>query len=542
MATAGFISIAAGVQLDKFSADLNKMRSQLSGMVPRVQSIGANVGSAFVGGFAGGLAAQLTSVVGKAVGAVAGTVTSSVFAAGDFEGAIAKARLLFGKDADAIIKNADTMSDSLGVVRSESIDAATSLGNAFKNAGVNGSEAAAIGVELANLGNDLAKVAGLRPEEAFQGLGAVLRGEYDSIDRFGLVMKQAMVNAEGLRLGLAKTEKELTNLDKQYAALSIIRTQGAAFEGAAAKLRGTFNSALEEAKGRIERLKEEIGSGLTPVLADFLSTANIGLKAVLPIVQEQIIAFRAWADAMKGGNAQAVQSFGGIGEAIGYVIDVFGWLRGALKIAQGSLILFLATGQNVAKRFFEAWEAIQEAVFGESMDMSWRFKVAVESMTADAKRFIAEGQDLFKPLGSSAEEANKRIAAAFAAVQKPVEAVAKAVEKAKIPIDGIKKAAAGGIMGGGGGLLATINAVMSGVDAAQQLADRVSMNPPKLAGAVEAGSTDARSAILNAQIGTPKDQQQRALTNNTARTAKAAEETNKLLARQAMAGLGVFTF
>jgi hypothetical protein len=430
------------------------------------------------------------------------------------------------------------MSESLGLVRSESINAAASLGNAFKNAGVAGADAASIGVELTKLGIDLARVAKTRPEEAFVALGAVLRGEYDSIDRFGLVMKQSMVNAEGLRLGLAKTEAGLTDLDKKWAALSLIRTQGAQFAGAAEKLRGTFNASLDEATGRITRLKEEIGQGLTPVLAEFLATANAGLKSLLPTMTENVASFRAWVDGIAAGKTVAVDAFGGIGESISYVVDVFGWLRGALKLGQAAFISFGSVGIRISERVIRAFETVQMTITGSSTNMAAVFRTMADAMTQDAIRVKNEALDLFQPLGASAEAANKKIADAFAALKKPAEDAAKAAEKVAIPIDALKK---GKIMGGGG-LLATINAVTSAVDAAKAVADKVNSNAPKMAGAVEAGSAEARSSILQAQIGTPKDQQARALANNTQQTAKNTNEANKLLAKLALGGMGVFTF
>jgi hypothetical protein len=540
MAAPGFISLGAGIKLDGFTKDLDTMRGKLRSMVPQVQSIGGNVGTAFIGGFAGGLAAQLTGVIGKAIGAVTGAVTSSIFSAGDFESAIAKADLLFGKSSAAIIASANQLSDSLGIVRSEAIDAATGLGGAFKSAGVNADDAAKLGVELTKLGIDLARVANLRPEEAFQSLGAVLRGEYDSIDRFKLVLKQSMVNAEGLRLGLAKTEAGLTDLDKKFAALSLIRTQGAQFAGAAEKLRGTFNASVDEATGRITRLKEEIGQGLTPVLAEFLATANAGLKNLLPTMTENVKAFRAWVDGIAAGKTVAVDAFGGIGESIGYVIDVFNWLRGALKLGQAAFISFGSVGIRISERVVRAFETVQMTITGSSTNMAATFKTMADAMTQDAVRVKNEALDLFQPLGASAEAANKKIADAFAALKKPAEDAAKAVEKVALPIESMKKG--GPIGGGGGGLLATINAVTSAVDAAKAVADKVSMAPPKMAGAVEAGTAEARSSILQAQIGTPKDQQARALANNTQQTAKNTNEANKLLAKLALGGMGVFTF
>jgi hypothetical protein len=541
MAAPGFISLGAGVKLDGFTKDLDTMRGKLRAMVPQVQSIGGNVGTAFIGGFAGGLAAQLTGVIGKAIGAVTGAVTSSIFSAGDFEGAIAKAELLFGKSSATIIASAEQMAESLGIVRSESIDAAVNLGNGFKSFGANADMSAALGVELMKLGTDLGRVAKQDPKEAFIALAAALRREFDPLERFGIAINAAMIENEGLRMGLAKTKGELTELDKRFAAMSLIRGQGAQFEGAAEKLRGTFNASLDEAKGRITRLKEEIGQGLTPVLAEFLAIANTGFKNLLPTMTANAGAFRAWVDDITAGKAMAVDSFGGIGSAIGYLIDVFGWLRGALKLGQAAFITFGAIGNRITERFFRAFEAMQKAVFGSSVDMASHFKTVADSMTQDALRFKNEGMDLFQPLGASAEAANKKIAEAFALLKKPVADAAKAVEKVALPIESMKK---GGPIGGGGGggLLATINAVTSAVDAAKQVADKVSMAPPKMAGAVEAGTAEARSSILQAQIGTPKDQQARALAMNTQQTAKNTNEANKLLAKLAMGGMGVFTF
>src|SRR4029077_17622360 len=98
--------------------------------------------------------------------------------------------------------------------------------------------------DLINLGADLAATYGGTTSEAVSALSALLRGERDPIERYGVSLKQADVDAQLLATGI-KTAKEAT-ADYSKAQAAVIRDQKAVEAGhmAVARAQIAVTSAL----------------------------------------------------------------------------------------------------------------------------------------------------------------------------------------------------------------------------------------------------------------------------------------------------------
>jgi hypothetical protein len=97
--------------------------------------------------------------------------------AADLHESLTKVREAFGPDAKAIMAYADEMADKFGLVKQSTMDAASALGLMGLAAGLSSRQAAAMGVELAQLGADMSSFFNIPVETALEKLRAGLAGQ-----------------------------------------------------------------------------------------------------------------------------------------------------------------------------------------------------------------------------------------------------------------------------------------------------------------------------------------------------------------------------
>jgi hypothetical protein len=85
--------------------------------------------------------------------------------------------------------------ENYGLSQSQAAQASVFLGSVLKQYGYNLDEAAGETQRLVKLAQDLAVTFGYDVQEALLAITALFRGEYDPIEKFGVAMKQAEVNA-----------------------------------------------------------------------------------------------------------------------------------------------------------------------------------------------------------------------------------------------------------------------------------------------------------------------------------------------------------
>src|SRR5690606_23277167 len=108
---------------------------------------------------------------------------------------------VFKKDAATITKFAETAWKNVGLSQSETQEMATILGSQLKNLGMPMEDIANQTMDLTKLGADLAATYGGKTSDAVSALSSLLRGERDPIEKYGVGIKQADIDAEKLALG-----------------------------------------------------------------------------------------------------------------------------------------------------------------------------------------------------------------------------------------------------------------------------------------------------------------------------------------------------
>ena len=186
-----------------------KLKAQLSGGMKtattaankQAQDGGKRAGGGFSGAFKGaigGLAA------GFSIAAITSGVKEIVSMAGDAEQSIGAIDTVFKENAKAMHDWASTASQTVGISGNEYRELGTLLGSQLKNMGTPMDEIADKTNGLIGMGADMASMFGGTTKEAIEAISSALKGEMDPIEKYGVTLNAATLEAEALSKGILK--------------------------------------------------------------------------------------------------------------------------------------------------------------------------------------------------------------------------------------------------------------------------------------------------------------------------------------------------
>lgn len=189
------------------------------------------------------------------------------------------------KDASGeIARFGKTSSDTVGIAKQDYFQLAAVFGSQLKNMGVSADQLAPKTNQLVTLGADLAAVYGGTASDAVEAISSLLRGERDPIERYGVSIKQASIDAYELAHGLdTSTASAKTNSDMQ-ATLALLFDQTKDAQGQYADQLDTTAEAQQRANAKWKEAQAQIGEKLLPVVTDLTNFASDNLIPALGTV------------------------------------------------------------------------------------------------------------------------------------------------------------------------------------------------------------------------------------------------------------------
>lgn len=226
----------------------------------------------------GKAAIALLAVAAAAAVAVAAfkTVSAGVSRAADLAEQVDFSKIVMGPGFDQASKAADELSNKFGILRKETLNASTTAASMAKNLGFSREEAVGLGVDIANLSADLSSAANTSFAQASNAIQAVFRGESDPIERFGVTITEAAVEAEALRSGLARTKDEIDGTVKFQARWNLLIKQTADSQGNLNKTSSSFANVMRNVKGQADEALTTIGEAFLPLAGTFARIALVG--------------------------------------------------------------------------------------------------------------------------------------------------------------------------------------------------------------------------------------------------------------------------
>lgn len=188
-------------------------------------------------------------------------------AASDLNESINITQVTFGDAADEIDRFAENAATSIGQSERAARDATASFGGLLQNVGFTASAAADVSITLTRLGSDLASSFNTEPAEAVDALKSALIGENEPLRAYNVLLNEAKIQQEAVRLGLVDTIGPLNDNAKAQSTLSIILQQTARYQGDFANTAENAANAARTSAAQVEDSAASFGEAVTPVYA-----------------------------------------------------------------------------------------------------------------------------------------------------------------------------------------------------------------------------------------------------------------------------------
>jgi len=357
-------------------------------LLPSTKGFGRNLSGAIGGDltkagkqggkvFAGGMGASMAGMAGKVFAPLAAAMAGvkvveffkeGVAGASDLKEAGSAVGVVFGKGAAAVQDYARNAATALGQTQLQALGAAQTFGTFGKAAGLTGGKLANFSTDMVTLASDLASFKNTSPEQAIEALGAGLRGESEPLRAYGVLLDDATLRAQALKLGLIKTTKQaLTPQQKVLAAQAAILKQTGDAQGDFARTSGGLANQQRILSAQWTELKTTLGGAFLPAVTAVTSKLNTALgpavKAAGPLVGKLSTSFAGmFKDLGKGKGALAplIASFKSFGSTVGPALASLG---GPLKSFFGSLIpVFQKIGTNIIGVLAPAFREIGDLI------------------------------------------------------------------------------------------------------------------------------------------------------------------------------------
>ncbi|MFF5793966.1 hypothetical protein ACFY5D_18130 [Paeniglutamicibacter sp. NPDC012692] len=273
-------------------------------------------------------------MMGKAVGAAAaffavGKVIAwgkaAVTAAGDLEQSMGAIDTVFKSGAPEMHKFAKEAATNVGLTANEYNELGTLIGTQLKNGGTAMKDLGGKTNDLIGLGADLSSMFGGTSADAVAALSSALKGERDPIEKYGVSLNQAKIDAEAAALGFTKVGGSLSAEANQAATLSLIMKQTADAHGNFAKESNTLQGQQQRAAATWKNITTTIGGIFLPIVTAAFGFIN---STVLPAVSNLV-------------NGLGAGGMGGAFEMLGPAISTVLTIMNPLSIVWQSLLPLL---------------------------------------------------------------------------------------------------------------------------------------------------------------------------------------------------------
>lgn len=375
---------------------------------------------------------------GLAVGKIASSIGGAVSAASDLNEQASKSQVVFGKASSAVEAKAKEMGDAFGYPKAQFIEGASSIGLIAKASGLAQEGAAKMGSDFAALAADASSFYNVPVDEALGAIRSGLVGEAEPMRRFGVLLNEAAVKSEALRLGIAKAGAELTEGQKVQARASLITKGLADAQGDLARTSNSVANMARSSEGRWTNAMADIGAAIQPVTEKIYSLRDAALRILTEELNANSEALKAWAGDAAAAGGGVANAFEGVGRAAAVTVE-------AIHVGQLAWTGFAAAGQTAIAGLVgmladmtEAVNSFMTSITGKQYDSTF-IRAYADELAVTAKASTKNFEQL-KAAGSGAD----RIAALFdkirgragpvagAGVAKAVPAGADAAVNAKL--------------------------------------------------------------------------------------------------------------
>ncbi len=278
-------------------------------------------------------------------------VKSTAKAASDLGESVNAVNKTFETSSAEVIEWGEANANAFGLSQRAFNQMAVPLGAMLKNQGLQLAEVTDHTVKLTERAADMASVFNTDVTDALMAIQAGLRGEIDPLERYGVSLSAAAVEARALADSGKESAKELTNQEKALARLNLIYEQTSDTAGDFAETSDGLANAQRIATAQMEDAQAKIGSNFMPILAkaaqltgqlaesfgsmpvpvQIAAAAVVALGAAIGLLAPKALAAKAALDAMAASDSKLQRGMARTTVAVGKAGAAFAGVTLALS-------------------------------------------------------------------------------------------------------------------------------------------------------------------------------------------------------------------
>ncbi|MDQ5861932.1 MAG: hypothetical protein M3536_06690, partial [Actinomycetota bacterium] len=258
----GSAFISVGLGTNKLGPEIKKVFGEAEA---EAGSAGASAGKSFSGKFSGFMKSAALPAAGIS-GGLGLTAKNFGDIAAVAEQNLGAVETVFGRASDGVSRYASNSASAVGLSSSSYNQLSAVTGSALKSAGVSVDDLATKNDELITRGADLASVFGGDTASAVGAMGAAFRGEFDTLEQYGVNLSAEAINAELAARGQENLGGAAGEAAKKQAIMDLIMEKSAGSAGNFAKESDTATGAQQRSTAAWEDASAKLGEVLLPIM------------------------------------------------------------------------------------------------------------------------------------------------------------------------------------------------------------------------------------------------------------------------------------
>lgn len=198
-------------------------------------------------------------------------ISGSVNAASDLAEATSAVEEVYGSAADVVIQRSNEAAAAVGLSRDEYLSTATVLGVYGDTLGTSALETAEFSDSLITAAADLGSFYNANTPEVLGAMQAALRGEFDPLERFGIMMNMAALEQHALEEGIWDGNGALTNQQRILAAHSFIMDRMGSAAGDFARTSNGLANSQKILRAQLRNVAAQMGQVLLPTMTKLVT-------------------------------------------------------------------------------------------------------------------------------------------------------------------------------------------------------------------------------------------------------------------------------
>jgi hypothetical protein len=369
--------------------------------------------------------------------------------ASDQQEAINAVNEVYGSGAATVLAYGDAAAQSMGLAKAEYLSAAAVFGVYSTAAGLAGQEAAEFANANLQLAADLGSFFNASTEDVTSALQAAYRGEFDALDRYGIMLNQTTLEQFALAEGIHDGNGAMTTQQRILATNAYMQQRAGAATGDFARTSNSLANSQKILRAQIKDVGAQLGNVLLPTVTRVVAV----FRELLTRFQGLPESWQRWIVLI----ALAAAAIGPLLIVLGTLLTVLPAIGAAFAILTGPIGLVVAAIALLTAAYIGNWWGFRDAVDGVASSVSTLLTrlnefALVNSVVTSAVNAVTGLLDrlgrAFEKTGSGIMSGNWRKALAgigdlLAAPAKAIGEFVRGIETGFAPIDAILTAVGG---------------------------------------------------------------------------------------------------